>query len=70
MSVVITKKTIENNVKKISYVLKIYSYLDKVVQLTENKDKAMVFNSKSQAEWFINYMKLKNFNIKTKWRTL
>ena len=48
------------------FVYKIYSHLDKAVQLTEYKDKAMMFNTIEYAEQFIDFMKLKNFCIKTR----
>lgn len=48
------------------YVLKVYSHLDKVVQLTDKKEQAKTFNSKSSADWFIDYMQLKGYTTKTR----
>ena len=48
------------------YVLKVYSYLDKAVQLTDDKQKAKTFESKSTADWFVDYMQLKGYNTKTR----
>lgn len=48
------------------YVLKVYSHLDKAVQLTDDKKQAKTFESKSSADWFIDYMQLKGFTTKTR----
>ena len=48
------------------YVLKVHTYLDKAVQLTENKQQAKTFESKSVADWFVDYMQLKGFTTKTR----
>ena len=58
MSVILEK----NN----KYVLKVYSHIDKAVQLTEDKKQALEFQSKSSADWFIDYMKLVGFTTKTR----
>lgn len=48
------------------FVYKIYSSADKAVQLTEEKKQAMGFRTHSQANDFIIYMRLIDFNIKTR----
>jgi len=48
------------------YVLKVYSHLNKAVQLTEDKKQAKEFSSKETAEWFIDYMKLQGYTQKTR----
>lgn len=48
------------------YILKVYSHLDKAVQLTDKKEQALEFQSKSSADWFVDYMKLKGFTTKTR----
>ena len=48
------------------FILKVYSHLDKAVQLTENKQKALEFQSKSSADWFADYMKLQGYTQKTR----
>lgn len=48
------------------YVLKVHSHVNKCVQLTDKKEQALDMNSKSYAEWFIDFMKLQGFVIKTR----
>lgn len=48
------------------YVLKVYSHLDKAVQLTDKKELAKEFQSKETADWFIDYMKLQGYTQKTR----
>ena len=52
--------------KNNKYVLKVYSHIDKAVQLTDKKEQALEFQSKSSADWFIDYMKLVGFTAKTR----
>ena len=48
------------------YILKVYSYLDKAVQLTDDKKQAKTFETVSIANWFIDYMNLKGYTTKTR----
>jgi hypothetical protein len=66
MTIVLEKDFLEHGKIVKKYVLKVYSHLDKVVQLTDKKEQALNMNSKSYAEWFIGFMKLQGFNIKTR----